>query len=200
MRKFQSAFTLLELLLILGISTLIAVPAGYLIYHFFFYSRALDERLLTESQVRGSLERMVKELRKASPSDAGAYPIESAEPHSLVFFSDVDNDGSRERIRYFLDNEILKRGEVKSSGQPPTYDPNKEIITPLATFVKNGTSSIFNYFDANYSGTGSPMSFPIVVNDIRLINISLTIGLGSLSSLEQIKLNTNVMLRNLKDN
>jgi hypothetical protein len=162
-------------------------------YNFFSYNRAAGERIQVESQVRGSLEEMTKELRKAAPSDAGAYPLESAEAQSLVFFSDIDNDGKKERVRYFLDGEMLKRGIIKSTGQPPVYSSDSETVGILVNFVKN--SSVFSYYDGTYSGSGSALSFPVSVGNVRLVKISLTIGAGR----DFLNLSTNVVLRSLRN-
>ncbi len=177
--------TLIETVLLLGISAAISVSLAVLAYNFFSYSRAAGERIQVESQIRGSLEKITEELRRAAPSDAGAYP--------LVFFSDTNNDGKKERVRYFLDGEILKRGIIQSAGQPPAYNLASERITLLANFIKN--SSVFSYYDGTYSGSGPPLVFPVSASDVRLIKISLTIGVGQ----DLLNLNTNVVLRSLRD-
>lgn len=195
----NSGIILLEVILLMAILGVIAVPASVFIYNFFSYNRTAAERILIDGQIRGILEEITKELRMAGFSDAGAYPIVSAEAQSLIFFSDVDNDGKNERIRYFLDGEFFKKGVVKSSGHPPVYNLDSENISVLANFVKNGSSSVFSYYDSNYIGSGAPLDFPVSVGAVRLIKVSLTIGVNVDRPEDFLNLSTNVALRNLKD-
>ncbi len=54
------------------------------------------------NEARKGIETMVKEIRMARPGEDGSYSIEKAEDKEFVFYSDIDNDGNVEKVRYFL--------------------------------------------------------------------------------------------------
>ena len=54
------------------------------------------------SEARRGVDIMAKEVRQARYGDNGAYPIEKGAGKELIFYSDVDNDGQAERVRYYL--------------------------------------------------------------------------------------------------
>lgn len=57
-------------------------------------------------EARRGIEIMTKEIRGARSGEGGSYPIVLADDKEFIFFSDIDNDGKTERVRYFLGNLI----------------------------------------------------------------------------------------------
>ena len=50
----------------------------------------------------------------------------------------------------------LYKGVINPSGNPPAYLVANQSTTTLMTNVRNGTSlPVFQYYDANYSGTST---------------------------------------------
>ena len=140
---------------------------------------------------------MISEIRTASVSSNGAYPIDQATVSSFTFFSDINNDNLREKIRYFLSGSTLQKGVIQPTGNPLVYNPANEKISILASGV---TSLAFGYYDKNYDGTTAALSFPINVPVVRLVKITVTIDQDPNRPPGPMTFTTQVSIRNLKDN
>jgi hypothetical protein len=155
----------------------------------------LSSSLTAQDEARKVLKNITAEIRPLSPSSVGAYPIAEANPTSFIFYSDINNDQLKERVRYFLSGTTLKKGVIKPSGTPLTYNPANETIKEVIHDVKSGTNLIFEYYDKNYDGTT-----PIDILAVRLIKITIVIDKDPNKSPGPITLTTQVSTRNLKDN
>ena len=111
---------------------------------------------------------------------------------SFTFYSDIDNDSLKEKIRYYLSGAILKKGVIKPNGNPLQYNPANEITKEIVHDVTNGGMAVFNYYDKYYDGTTAPLSQPVNVLDVRLVKITLMTASQTFT--------TQVSIRNLKDN
>lgn len=196
-------FTLIEVI----ISIAIIIVVGGVIVAFqqsvLRNTKVLQSGLTSEQQVRKTLQSFVSEVRAATLSAGGAYPIESAGTSSFIFFSDIDNDNVVERVRYFLSTTspsmILKKGILKPTGT--TYNLAGETVTNIVYDVKNSTSSpVFTYYDTNYDGTTPPLSEPIAIPAVRLVKITLSVDPNAGRSPVFQTYTTQVSIRNLKDN
>lgn len=197
-KKTLSGLTLVETLAALGIFSL---ALGVV---FVFISQGLKAQNMNISQIiaqntaRKAFKKMAKEIRGATYSNRGDYPIEKAEKQTLIFYTNVDDDDDAERIKYFLDGNELKREIIEPTGYPPKYEEPGEIST-LASYVVNGTDPIFTYYDSSYEGTNPPMD-PVDIGKIRLIHLSLQIDVNPNRTPPPLHLETEIQIRNLKDN
>lgn len=192
--------TLLELLITMAIFTLIIGIIGAFARDLFFYDDLFSKSLTSYDEARKVLQPISSEIRSASVSSLGSYPIETATNTSFVFFTDIDNNGIKEKVRYFLSGNIFKRGVIIPSGNPLQYLEADESITEIIHGVNNGSTPIFNYFDSNYTGNSEPLSLPVSILAIRLINITLIIDANPNKSPAPITVTTQINIRNLKDN
>jgi len=200
--KNKRGFSLIEILVTVGIFSVVAILLSTMGRDLFFNNYFVQKSLVAEGEGRTTIKQIVKEIRTLSSSDGGAYPFESASSSSLIFYSDIDGDGSKERVRYFLEGQTFKKGEIKASGQPPVYPSASEKIKILATDVINSGGKIFTYYDKNYDGaTSTPaLASPIDVKNIRLIKIELLIDNNQARSPVPLYITSQVTPRNLKDN
>jgi len=199
-KECLKGFSLTEALVAISILTLV----GMTIYAFqndvFSLNRILSTGLAAQDEARRALTIMSREMRTASPSSIGAYPIAEATSSSLTFYSNIGNDTLKERIRYFLDDAILKRGVIRPTGSPLAYNETDEILVELVHSVTNGVTPVFTYYDSNYDGTTLPLGTPISIPLVRLIKVTLSIDPNPLQPPGAITLTTQISLRNLKDN
>jgi len=115
----EKGFTIIEVMGAIAVFVLIfgALMASIVaIYRTQGY--AVDQAIAINEARRG-VDIMTNELRQARYGDNGAYPIEKASGKELIFYSDVDDDGQSERVRYYL--AMVQSGtrtqECRSSSQ-----------------------------------------------------------------------------------
>lgn len=96
------AFTLIETLTTIFIFGLILVLLSGFVFFLYRIHGYEWEQSLAISEAKRGIETMVKEIREAREGENGAYPIEYAGDKEFIFYSDIDNDGKSERVRYFL--------------------------------------------------------------------------------------------------
>jgi prepilin-type N-terminal cleavage/methylation domain-containing protein len=196
----SKGFTLIELLVTLAVIGIVVTIVGRFSGDTFYFSNIFSHSLNTSDQARRILRPMADEIRSISPSSAGAYPIEQAASNAFVFFSDIDNDGLKERVRYYVSGTLLKKGIIKPTGNNFIYDPSSEIITDVVEGVQNGTSPIFEYYDTNYDGTTNPLVQPVIISTIRLVKVTFIIDEDVNRTPGPMTVMTQISMRNLKDN
>ena len=161
----------------------------------------LQSSLNAQLNGREVVRTMVTELRKTTQSATGSYPIALASSTGITFYSDINGDGTQEQVRYFLSGSTIKKGVTAPTGTPATYNPaNEKLTTLLNSVIASSTLPIFQYFPETYAGTSTPLSVPINIPAIRLIQISVIIDSNPNRSPTQLVVTSQVMLRNLKDN
>ncbi|MBU4298430.1 prepilin-type N-terminal cleavage/methylation domain-containing protein [Patescibacteria group bacterium] len=102
--KASTGFTLIETIVAIFVFTLIfGAVSGLIMLAYKTYNYTWQQSIAIDEARRG-IETMVKEIRGAKSAEDGSYPIEKAEDKEFIFYSDVDNDGETEKVRYFLGN------------------------------------------------------------------------------------------------
>jgi len=199
--KTKTGFTLVEILVSISIFVMVGLAIANYGRDIFSLNTSLQNSLTAQMDGRQVVKKLVAELRGASPSSLGAYPIETAGTSTLIFYSNVDSDAYKERIRYYVSGTTLRRGVIKPSGNPLTYPSGSETFSTIVRNVKVSTSTpIFEYFDGNYAGTTTPLVQPVTISSIRLIRTTVVIEADANKSPNPITITSQAMLRNLKDN
>lgn len=198
--KLQKGFTLTEIVVTVTIFAAILMAVFNLGQGIFSFNTSTQKNLNAQNEARKVLKVMAKELRSASPSSNGAYPLSQVSTSTLVFYSNVDADAYKEQIRYFMQNGSLKKATTKPSGSPLSYNPANEQVVTLINKVSNGVNPIFEYYDSSYTGTSSPLSSPVSPTAVRLIRVRVLIERDVNKSEPPMEAETQVFLRNLKDN
>ena len=199
--NFTYGFTIIEVIISVFILSLIVVSAATFQRDVFSLNFFLQGSLNAQLDARHVVKIMVAELRKASPSALGAYPIALASSTAITFYSDVDSDGVKDRVRYFLSGSTIKRGVLAPSGSPLAYvDANEELTILISGFVSSSTLPLFQYYGATYTGASPPLSLPVDTSSVRLVKITVIIDTDPVHSPAPIMVTSQVNLRNLKDN
>lgn len=98
----MDSFTFIETIIVIFIFTLIiGGVSGVILILYRTQSYAWQQSVAIDEAQRG-IETMVKEIREAKQGDDGSFPIEKADDKEFIFYSDIDDDGKAERVRYFL--------------------------------------------------------------------------------------------------
>ncbi len=191
--------TLVEILVAISIFVFLAGATVSLFLSSWKYNRIVWEQLETQNQGRKVVQDFTNELRVASVSSIGSYPVEAASSTEVIFYTHLDADTLVERVRYFFSGRILKKGVIKPLGNPLVYNPVNEIITEIAHDVVTATSK-FSYYGADFSGSEPPLASPINIVSIKLVSFALTLEEDPNASPVPFSIESKVSLRNLKDN
>lgn len=193
-------FTLVESVVILGVFVLIvSIGFEFIIQAHRAQSFGFEQVTATDEAKKG-METMVAELREANLGDNGAYAIESAGPTSITFYSDTDTDVSREKITFAAVGDELQRTIIEPTGNPPQYESQNATTTVLTRYLVD--TDIFAYFNGDHpiDTVNNPLPEPVDTSDIRLVHITLRVDPNSNQSPQTRVLESDIQLRNLKDN
>jgi len=190
----RKGFTLIEaglavLIFLLGATTVFSlVEFGY-----FGKDYTFQQALSIEEAQRG-IETMAKEIREARAGEDGSFPIVRAEGFEFSFFSDIDNDGETEKIRYFLEGTNFKKGIIEPECCPVSYPSSSERVITLTQYVRNAPP-IFRYFDKDGNELGPPAN----LKNTKRMRVYLVVNVNPARPPQNFVLETDVLLRNLKE-
>ncbi len=182
----------------IGVFVMIMIALTLLSRNTWIYNSFISSGVNNVDSIRKTLKTMSTEIRTASTADTGAYVIGQATATDFIFYSDIDGDQKKERVRYFLLNGALRKGVTKPTGSPLGYNLANEQISTLIDYVTN--ASTFEYFDKDYAGTEAPLPSPVNISSIRLVKINITIDDDPNHAPTVHTFSTQVSIRNLKDN
>jgi hypothetical protein len=191
--------TTYEVIVSIAISSIIMVALLRLTTTGFSVSRSTFSQSQAVETSRVQLRRLTTSLRQARQADTGAFAIAEALPQRLVYYSDIDGDGTTERLRYELVGTNLERGIIEPTGVPVSYPAAQEQEAIVATGIRNGATAVFRYFGSSYPADPNPLS-PVDESDIRYIEYTLLVDADAADSVQQVSLTSQVQVRNLKDN
>jgi type II secretory pathway component PulJ len=199
--KYNKGFSLAEIVVSVAILTAVGYTFSIFQKDIFSLNTTLQNNLSAQLEARHVLKDLGKELREASPSSLGAYPVALASSTTLTFYTDINNDGLKERIRYFLSGTTLKKGVIVPSGSPLVYNTaNEKISTVVSNVINSTTTPVFDYFDDQYTGTSSPLVQPVDPVSVRLVRITVIIDKDPNRPPLPITVTTQITIRNVKDN
>ncbi len=198
LKNKRNGFTLVETLFGISIFILICLVLTLLARNIWKYNSFISLGLTNSDNIRPVLKTMTAEIRTASSANTGAYTISEANSTSFIFYSDIDDNELKERVRYFLNGNLLQRGITVPTGSPLIYNLATEKINTLLTDVTS--SLIFDYYNSSYDGTTAPLPSPIDIAAIRLIKITVVVDKDLNNPPAAVTFSTQISIRNLKDN
>jgi prepilin-type N-terminal cleavage/methylation domain-containing protein len=187
----KSGFTLIELLVYMAIFGMVGTMGYEFIIQGFRDTTFSSEQEEAVDNARRAEEVLSKEIRGANNSDNGYYPLATTTDQELVFYADINDDNSMEKIRYYINGTSLMKS-LTMSGATHNYS-STPTVTKIADYLNNGTEPLFIYYDRNNAETD-------IINNIRMIGISVKINVTPTRAPNDYYVITNVHLRNLKDN
>jgi type II secretory pathway pseudopilin PulG len=200
-QKIQYGFSLLEVLIVAGITVILA--GGLLSLQYIFGQTQVQvlRNYTSVEEANAGVSGMVKELRNLQTAENGAYPLERALDQEIIFYSDYDSDGESERIRYYLNGEDFTKGVIEPTGFPPTYPGANEKTRVISTNVKNNAIPIFYYYNGDWPSdtTNNPLDTPTRLSETKLMRVNLLINPTDDTS-RNFNLDSYVQLRALKNN
>jgi len=179
--KDDKGFTLIELMLVMMLIFIIVslISATYLLS--VNTSRDIIKTTTSMADSRVVMYKLSKDLREASN-------ITEAKVDSITFKSNIDDDSDEEEVNYYL---------TETNGYYTLY---RKVDTANAKYVTSSitNNNLFTYYsDINTpeGGIDTPVSLE-ELNNIKIIEINLSIDQSGLESQRTMELDTVVSLRN----
>jgi len=192
----SAGFTLVETVVVAGITALVMVTLSSLIIYFYRTNAYTLEQASAVGQARRGVEDAMRYLRGASYGSDGSYPIESVATSSIIFYANVNNDPAIERITYVLIGKTFYRMVATPTGNPPTYVGASVSTSTIALPIVNSTSTpIFRYFNS----AGTELFTPVDVSDVASVSTTIMVDVNINRAPVAFTLSAGATLRNLKE-
>lgn len=197
----NSGFTLIEVLIVAGITVILAGGLLSLQYILGQTQVAVLRNYTSVEEANNGVSTMVRELRNLQVAENGAYPLEKALDQEMTFYSDYDYDGEIERVRYYLNGTELTRGIIEPVGYPATYPGANEKTKVVSSKVRNGATPIFYYYNGDWptDTTRNPLDTPTRLSETKLMKVHLVINATTDSKYDFV-VESYAQLRALKQN
>ncbi|MBI4058246.1 hypothetical protein HY408_00595 [Candidatus Gottesmanbacteria bacterium] len=199
---YKNGFTIIEILITLFLfTTVVGLVVSLSILFFSNVTFSFEEQQSIEL-AQNSLTLLVREIREMRISENGAWPLIETNDNTLAFYSDVTNDGRTDRVRFFLEDSVLKRGVIEPTSTAVTYPIENEKVTIITSKVDNVSKPFFTYYNGSWPSdtVNNPLAPENRLLDTRLITIYLRINVSNTNAVDAYELTSSVHLRNLKNN
>lgn len=197
-----AGFTIIEVVVSVGLFSLIAIGIVVLVSQIITRTNSQSGYLADSDSARKLGFKMMQELRNGVPSNTGGYALEKAGEQEIIFYSNIDGGTEVERIRYFISNEQLKKGVLKPTGNPLTYNTANETVEVVENSVGNGSSPLFYYYNGNYAGTSDTyLTQPVNVSQVTYVKLNLQLfHKGTSAGTATYTVTVGASIRNIKTN
>jgi len=193
-------FGLIEFIVVVAVMLIVTIAIARFHGDMLEINRISQEGLRTQQELRRFSREIAAELRSAQDSATGSYPLEAISTSSITFYSDVTGDRKSERLRYYISDGTLMRGETIPTGAPLSYDTGDETVMVVARYLVATSTPIFSYYDGGSGYAAQSLAEPIDISTVRMIGISVTVDKDAGMPPEAITVGTAVSIRSLKDN
>ncbi len=188
-------FTLIETIVVIAMTALIAVTLGVIIVYFYKTNTYTLEQSTAVAQARRGVEDAMRYMREASYGSDGSYPVASAATSSITFYANINSDPAIEQVTYTLQGGTLYRIVAEPTGTLPSYAGATLSTTTVATSVVNGPSTpVFRYFD----NTGAELLAPVDASKIASVETTVVVDADVNRAPVSFTLSGGATLRNLK--
>lgn len=194
--------TLIELLVVIALVGVLGVVVAKFQGDVFSFGRYFNSSFSTANSAQKLLRPMTEEIRSASSSNNGAYPLDSFGDYSFSFYSDINDDGLKDWVKYSISGTNLLKETIVPTGTPLSYNQANKVTTTFMTNVRNQVEGIplFTYYNDTYTGgnTGVVSATTWAIESVRLIGVKIRID-SDINQLPPVfEVSTQVSVRNLK--
>lgn len=200
-RQTAAGFTLVEMLVVIGISTVLMLVITDSITRLYKNNSYQFAQANEIDSARLGLQTWVKDAREMTYGANGAFPVAILGNNQIGFYSDVNQDVSVEYVEYVLNGITLEKHIFKPIGYPAVYNTSgtPDSVETLSQFVQNELQGIpiFSYYDSSGALLTSPAT---MITDVRYITMHIIVNIDPLRSPGEFMLQGSAAPRNLKDN
>ena len=188
----QTGFSLVELLVVMTLTTAVAVP----LVVFSYKGLTSYEILQAQSNTSVELNTLTARIGKVARGTTGVLDAQANSLTIYGYFSPQDT--VVKKIRYFIVGTNLKIGVTPPTGAAPnyTYDSANEVVTTSRIDLQMGSNALFTYYDD--SGNQLPNGF--ATGQIKMIGLYVAANPRTKQLTVPIAVTTRVTLRNFKTN
>lgn len=171
----ESGLTLMELVVVMPMLTVLLGGLVFMLTTTMHQNARTQEQSTLQTEARAALGTLVADLRQAYLGTGSA--ISSASQTSITFYSpDRQPSFHLRKISYQLSGGTLERSlatstNVYPTGPPWTFGAAGPWITQLGSITN---TDVFTYYD----DTGTVLTSPIDVSEIRSVAVNLTVTTG----------------------
>jgi type II secretory pathway pseudopilin PulG len=187
--------TLVELIVAIGIMSIVTLGMSVL-FSVAWSSQAYQIKLGQASLIASrGVNAVVKNIRQAQQGDDGSFLLQSGDDFDIVFFANIDEDESVERIHYYLSGNSFFLGVTDPDVAPPySYPVGDTTVTTVSTNVVNTASDfIFEYYDSS----GTVLTAPVTPGSVRMVQVKLLVDVDPFSSPIPVTIKSRTTMRNL---
>lgn len=185
----------MEILVVVGILIFLGGAIATFQVDVFRFNKTAQSGLSTNYEIRQTLKKFTADLRTASPSSVGSFPLAETASSSLTFYANIDTDPAIERVHYFVSSSTLWRGVLKPTGSPLVYSGSETLETAVTGVLSD---SVFTYYTTGEVGTSTLLYVPVNQQNVRLVHLSLSVDKDPLKPPATTYAETSVLIRNLK--
>ena len=192
LRLDQRGFTLLEFLVVLSITGMIAGPLAL------FFINGVKSYNLIDMQTNTSTE-VVTLSGKITSVIRNATSVSAAADNSLTIIAYAKpTDTVVSQYRYFLSGNRLNVGVTPASGAAPnyTYPAANEVIKTLRSDLAMAGTPLFTYYDE----TDTQLTGTIDATSVTQVGLYLAVNPNTIQFKKPIIITNQVSIRNLKTN
>jgi type II secretory pathway pseudopilin PulG len=196
----SKGFTLIEILIGMAIAISVIGLIVVLQVHLSKDQLFLLKKHLANQGANDSIMQLKKELRNVQTGENGDFPLFNAQNYEIGFFSDINDDGRSDKLRYFLDQNSLKKGIIHPD-ENNNYPVENENIKVITDNIKNIEEPIFTYYNADWptDQKNNPLPSPALLDEVKLIEVYLRVNTEDTPETDYVS-KISVQPRILKDN
>jgi Tfp pilus assembly protein PilW len=191
---YKRGLSLVETVVTIAMATFAIIAIGSFTITFYRDHAYAIEQAFAVNSARKGVDRMVRDIREASFSDEGDFPIVSIGPYDIVFFSDIDHDDMIERVRFTLNSGTLFRGQAESAGMPSEYPVDDDSETIVSDYVRNEAygHTLFRYYDKE----GIEITDYGQIMDVTFVTVDMIVNINPDRLPRDFSLRSSASLRN----
>lgn len=199
-RGAAEGFTLIEVVVVIGLSVGILLLVGNFGLDLSRFSIFFGDSLGSQQEIQQTFQVMTSELQSMQIANTGSFLLSSVSPTAVVFYSDLEGDGLVERVRYFRESNILKKGVIHPGGTPLAYDPSAELVSEVIHDLVASPSTLFTYYDRDFTGSEDPLVYPFDSSRVRVVKAAVTVDKNLQAEPGPMTIEGYFNIRNLRSN